>query len=94
MSDNGRLNDERSIDLEAWATQSCCSEEGGCITCADNAVPVRVVSVDEATGLAMVTIQDRTEAIDITLVDDVTPGALLLIHAGIAIGCLKEVRYE
>jgi len=94
MSDNGRPDSERAIDLDAWAEQSCCMAEGGCITCADNAIPARVVSVDEATGLAIVTIQDRTEAIDITLVDDVTPGALLLIHAGIAIGCLKEVRYE
>lgn len=91
MSDNSRPNDERSINPEAWAPQSCCAAVGVCITCADNAVPARVVSVDEATGLAVVTIGDHTEAIDITLVDDVTPGALLLIHAGIAIGCLKEV---
>ncbi|HLG61934.1 MAG TPA: HypC/HybG/HupF family hydrogenase formation chaperone [Ktedonosporobacter sp.] len=94
MSNNGRPDDGQSIDLEAWAEQSCCAAEDACITCADNAIPACVLSVDDATGQAVVTIGDHTEAIDISLVDGVTPGALLLIHAGIAIGCLKEVRYE
>ena len=62
--------------------------EGHCITCSDEALPVRVLRVDQESGLALVTVQDTTEEIDITLVDSVTPGDLLLVHGGVAIGKL------
>ncbi len=64
--------------------------EGHCITCSDEALPARVLRVDQETGLALVTIKDVTEEIDITLVDSVVPGDLLLVHGGAAIANIGE----
>ena len=62
--------------------------DGHCVTCSDEALPVRVVSIDQETGLALVSVQDTTEEIDISLVEDVAPGDMLLAHSGVAIGRL------
>ena len=62
--------------------------DGHCVTCADEALPVRVLRVDVETGLALVEVKNTTEEIDVTLVDDVTPGDVLLVHGGVAIGHL------
>lgn len=59
--------------------------EGYCVTCADEAVAVMVLSVDQEAGLARVAIQTLTEEVDITLVEDVAPGDTLLVHGGVAI---------
>jgi hydrogenase maturation factor len=59
--------------------------EGHCITCSDEAVTVQVLQVDSETGIAFVTVQDKTEEVDITLVEDVVPGDWLLVHGGVAI---------
>lgn len=64
--------------------------EGHCITCSDEALPVRVLHVDESTGLARVSVQDEEEEVDVTLVEDVVPGDWLLIHGGVAIGRLDN----
>ena len=60
--------------------------EGHCITCSDEAIPVKIVSIDQATGLALVEVQDVIEEIDITLVDDISVGDIVLAHGGVAIG--------
>jgi hypothetical protein len=60
--------------------------EGHCVTCSDEALPATVLSVDEASGLALVQVNDTTEEVDITLVEDVVPGDVLLVHGGVAIG--------
>ena len=57
-----------------------------CATCADEARPARVLSVDAAAALALVTIGDTDGEVDISLVDHVEPGQVLLIHGGVAIG--------
>jgi HupF/HypC family len=62
--------------------------EGHCVTCSDEALPVRVLSIDQETGLALVLVQDTTEEIDISLVEDVALGDMLLVHGGVAIGRL------
>lgn len=62
--------------------------EGHCITCSDEALPATVLHVDSEKGLALVTVQDTTEEIDITLVESVVPGDLVLVHGGVAIGLL------
>ena len=62
--------------------------DGHCITCSDEAMPVRVLRVDQESGLALVAVQEATEEIDITLVDSVSPGDLLLVHGGVAISKL------
>jgi hydrogenase maturation factor len=60
--------------------------EGHCITCSDEALPARVLRVDQQTGIACVSINDAMEEVDITLIDEVVPGDLLLVHGGVAIG--------
>ncbi len=65
------------------------SEDGHCTTCSDEALQAKVLSIDEETGLALVEVtaeEVRTEEIDITLVENVAPGDLLLVHGGVAIG--------
>jgi hypothetical protein len=65
---------------------SCILDAGGhCITCSDEALEVRVLSIDAETGLARVAVKDVTEEVDITLVESVVPGDLLLVHGGVAI---------
>lgn len=65
------------------------SEDGPCATCSDEALQAKVLRIDEETGLALVEVmaeEMRTEEIDITLVGNVAPGDLLLVHGGVAIG--------
>ena len=62
--------------------------DGHCVTCSDEALPVRVIRVDAESGLALVEVKDTTEEIDVTLVDEVVPGDVLLVHGGVAIGHL------
>lgn len=62
--------------------------EGHCVTCSDEALPAKILRIDEETGLALVEVKDTTEEIDITLVDSVAPGDMVLVHGGVAIGLL------
>ena len=87
------MQDLRSPQSEPIATtlpvvKTACGldTEGHCITCSDEAIPVKIVSIDQATGLALVEVQNVIEEIDITLVDDVTVGDTVLVHGGVAIG--------
>ncbi len=64
-------------------------EDGHCTTCSDEALQAKVLRIDEETGLALVemmTEEPRTEEVDISLVENVVPGDLLLVHGGVAIG--------
>jgi hydrogenase assembly chaperone HypC/HupF len=57
-----------------------------CITCGDEALPMRVRRIDEERGLALC--EDsvgRRESVEIALVEDVAVGDELLVHAGTAI---------
>lgn len=68
------------------AALSCIPDaDGHCITCSDEALPATVVRIDESTGVAFVRINAVLEEVDITLVDDVVAGDLLLVHGGVAI---------
>jgi hypothetical protein len=74
-------------ELTPISNSSCVLDaEGHCVTCSDEALPAKVLRIDEQAGQALVTVKDATEEIDITLVDDVAPGDILLVHGGIAIG--------
>jgi len=76
------------IDLIALAQDApyCIPDaHGQCATCSDEALPATVLRVDAVSGLALVQVNDTTEEIDITLVDDVAPGDVLLVHGGVAI---------
>jgi hypothetical protein len=59
-----------------------------CATCSDEARPAKVLSVDDTAGLALVTIGDTDGEVDISLIDHVEPGMVILIHGGVAIGRL------
>lgn len=70
-------------------TMSCeLDAEGHCITCSDEASEARVLRIDQETGMALVAVKDTTEEIDITLVESVAPGDLVLVHGGVAIAHL------
>ena len=63
-----------------------CVDEGHCITCGDDGVPMEVVKVDDARGLALcVDAGGARSAVEIELVAPVEPGDELLVHAGTAL---------
>jgi hydrogenase assembly chaperone HypC/HupF len=57
-----------------------------CITCGDEALPMRVRRVDEERELALCEdVDGRRQSVEIALVEDVVVGDELLVHAGTAI---------
>ncbi len=90
MNDERRTtNDERRTEA-ARSVRSPFVVGSSCVTCSDEALPARVLRVDQETGLAHVAIQDSTTEVDVSLVDRVIPGDLLLVHGGVALERLKE----
>lgn len=77
-----------SENAQAYACQH--GTDHHCLTCSDEMVPVRVIRIDQDTGLALVEVSNQVEEIDITLVEDIALGDLLLAHGGVAIGRLEE----
>ena len=68
------------------ALPACIADFDGCITCGDHAVELRVVSVDEARGLAVCADEHGASTeVDVLLVAPVAPGEQVLVHAGTAI---------
>lgn len=85
--------DDPSIHELTPAGDATCEldADGHCVTCSDEALTARVLRVDQETGIALVEIvaeKYTTEEIDITLVESVDPGDLLLVHGGVAIANL------
>jgi hydrogenase maturation factor len=79
--------------LEMFSGMTCqLDAEGHCITCSDEAVAVKVLQVEQESGLALVEVEDQAEEVDITLVEHVAPGDMLLVHGGVAIGLLEEAN--
>jgi hydrogenase maturation factor len=63
-----------------------CDHTTGCITCGDEAIPMEVVSVDAARGLALCADPEAGRStVETALVEPVAPGDRLLVHAGTAI---------
>jgi hydrogenase maturation factor len=63
-----------------------CDPDAHCITCGDEAVPLRVVQVDATRELALCENGDgERTTVEIALVSPVAPGDELLVHAGTAI---------
>ena len=71
-------------------TESSC-DTGHCITCSDEGRLAEVVAVDES-GLAHVRTEQGDETIDATIVEPVSAGDLLLVHAGAAIAVVDGDR--
>jgi hydrogenase maturation factor len=64
-----------------------CVAAHGCITCGDEAVPLRVVKVDRERGLALCSdAEGERSSVEIALVEPVAFGEVLLVHAGTALG--------
>ena len=83
-------NTPKLIPLELQSVHTTCGIDGHCITCSDEAVTVKVVSIDDITGLALVAVENVTEEVDITLLETVTVGDSILVHGGVAIAHLGE----
>jgi hydrogenase assembly chaperone HypC/HupF len=65
----------------SWQT-----EHAGCITCSDEALPLRVQAIDAERGLALCEHADGARSsVETALVDPVAVGDVLLVHAGTAI---------
>jgi hydrogenase assembly chaperone HypC/HupF len=67
-----------------------CSPVSGCITCADEGIEMRVLSL-AADGLAAcVDAGGRQDEVETALVAPVAAGDLVLVHAGVAIARLER----
>ena len=62
-----------------------------CITCSDLGQVAEVSAIDDG-GRAQAVVAGRSETIDVSLVDRVAPGDLVLVHAGVAVTALGETR--
>jgi hydrogenase assembly chaperone HypC/HupF len=63
-----------------------CEVDHHCITCADDGVPMRVLRIDEARGLALCEAEDGAHSsVETALVEPVEIGDTLLVHAGTAL---------
>jgi hydrogenase maturation factor len=72
------------------AGDPCLSEGQHCITCGDEGVPLTVVAIDLDRGLALCAHEDgHRETVETALVDPVSPGDVLLVHAGTALTHLE-----
>lgn len=85
MSNTSEQQKQGGILTELESIACIPSASGRCITCSDEALPARVLSVDNERRLALVDMAGATAEIDITLVDDIIPGDLLLVHGGVAL---------
>lgn len=55
-----------------------------CLTCSDAMLSVRVVSLRQEANTALVEVSWQHEEVDISLVERVEPGDILLVHGGVA----------
>jgi hydrogenase maturation factor len=65
-----------------------------CITCSDEAREVRVLQIDQGQATALVELDSTTDEVDISLVEHVIPGDLLLVNGGVAIARIEEGIHE
>ena len=76
---------------DAQQGMHCEPDDGHCITCGDEAIPLRVLWVDDERGLALCEDEagQHTE-IEVALIGALAPGDGLLAHAGTAIAQLPR----
>jgi hypothetical protein len=68
------------------APGSACDAHRGCITCSDEALALSVRQVDVERGLALCEdARGGRSSVEIALVEPITVGDVLLVHAGTAI---------
>jgi hydrogenase maturation factor len=62
-----------------------------CVTCGDDGVPMTVIEVDERRELALCVARDGArQTVETALVEPVSAGEQLLVHAGTAIALLGQ----
>jgi hydrogenase maturation factor len=69
-----------------------CTDDG-CVTCSDEGRVAEVAVVVDA-GQAEALVAGHLETIDVSLIEPVAPGDLVLVHAGVAITSLSEAGRE
>jgi hydrogenase maturation factor len=75
------------------SVSSC--DEHHCITCGDDGDPMTVVRVDGERGLALCADEDGgRHTVETALVEPVSPGDKILVHAGTAIAALAPDESE
>jgi hydrogenase maturation factor len=75
------------------STRVCCEEH--CITCSDEGVPMTVLRVNEAAGLALCGgVEGERVTVEAALVGPLSLGDRVLVHAGTAIATLDAVPGE
>jgi hydrogenase maturation factor len=64
-----------------------CEHTGGCVTCGDEAIRMKILRIDAKRELALCEAEEDDERItvEIALVQPVAAGDVLLVHAGTAI---------
>lgn len=67
-------------------------ENGHCITCSDDAQQATVISLMADGMTALVEVNGAQSEVDISLVDEVVPGHVLLTHGGVALSILSTER--
>jgi hydrogenase maturation factor len=78
------MSDARAIDR--------CDAEGHCITCSDEALAMRVLEASDE-GVALCAGEDGAPAeVMVDLIGDVSPGDMVLVHAGVALTLTGEAR--
>jgi hydrogenase maturation factor len=66
-----------------------CGPDDHCITCADEAKPMRIVGIDTTHGLALCEDGDGSQrTVEIGLVEPVEAGDSVLVHADVALANL------
>jgi len=94
MADMNIVQDNEQTIAIGDERMSACSRSPDsnthCITCGDIALAVRVLSIDHETGLGLVALEDGVEQVDLSLVDDIAPGDLILVHGGVALERLEH----
>jgi len=79
------------LGVDAGHAGVCGTQQEGCITCGDVALPLRVERVDKDRMLALCANDEgQTESVEIALVGAVAEGDELLVHAGTAIAHLSQ----
>jgi hypothetical protein len=71
------------------ATTYACTTDR-CIACSDEGVPMTVLGTNADTGLARCAGKDgRLHVVEVGLIDAAAPGAVVLVHADVAIAVLE-----
>lgn len=76
-----------SLERLPQGKEAACRRDGphgSCSVCGDEAIRARVLTVDPGTATA--TVDAGGSEVDVSLIDAVVPGDVVIVHAGVAVG--------